>query len=122
MRVLLVDDDELVRSLTAYQLASAGHEVVEAGDGLEGLSRVESGKFGAVVCDWDMPRMDGLTLCRTIRSGPLGLSPYFILLTGNESPVAQAEGYDAGADAFLVKPCTPEALFAAVRTAELLTK
>jgi DNA-binding response OmpR family regulator len=61
--------------------------------------------------------MDGPALCRAVRAGPHGRDLYFIMLTGNDSAVAQADGYESGIDAFTAKPCEPTDLLAALRTA-----
>jgi DNA-binding response OmpR family regulator len=118
MRLLLVDDDEVLRCIVGESLTDNGHEVDLAVDGIEALQQLARRSYDAVICDWEMPRMDGPTLCRTVRSGPLGREPYFIMLTGKDSPVAEADGFDSGVDAYLAKPCEPTDLLAALRTAQ----
>jgi DNA-binding response OmpR family regulator len=65
-----------------------------------------------------MPTLDGPDLCRAIRAGRHGRDLYIIMLTSRDSMIAQADGYDAGADAFLTKPCETTDLLAALRTAQ----
>src|SRR5256885_508594 len=72
MRVLVVEDDVAMRSLTREVLEQRGHEVTEAPDGETGWACWQQGAFPLVVVDWTLPGMDGLALCRRIRSSPQG--------------------------------------------------
>jgi len=108
MRLLAVDDNHLQRTLVARFLADAGCRVETAADGIEALAKFIAGAFDVVVCDCEMPRMNGLQLCRAIRELPNGLEPYLIMMTGRvDAASARAESIRAGADAFLTKPCRP---------------
>ncbi len=118
MRLLLVDDDEILRYLVNDYLTRSGHEVDQATDGTSALSLVESQKYDALICDWEMPGMDGPALCRAIRAGTNGRDLYIIMLTGKDSPASEVDGFDSGVDAYLIKPCEPTDLFAALRTAQ----
>jgi DNA-binding response OmpR family regulator len=118
MRLLLVDDDEILRCLIVNYLTREGHAVDQATDGLAALASINSNCYDAVICDWEMPGMDGPALCRAVRAGPQGHGLYFIMLTGRDSAVAQAEGYDSGIDAYLNKPCDLTELSASLRTAQ----
>ncbi len=118
MRLLLVDDDEILRCLVGNCLLEQGHEVDEATDGQHALKLIDANRYDAVICDWEMPHLDGPSLCQLVRSRPSGREPYFIMLTGRDSAAAQADGYEAGVDAFLSKPCEPTDLLAALRTAQ----
>jgi len=121
MRLLLADDDEILRCMLVHHLTQAGHSVDEAVDGADALTKIETGNHDAVICDWEMPNLDGPDLCRAIRAGRHGRNLYVIMLTGRDTMLAQAEGYDAGADAFLTKPCDTTDLLAALRTAQSIT-
>ncbi len=118
MRLLIADDDEILRCLLNHQLVRAGHSVEEAIDGADALARINTAHYDAVICDWEMPTLDGPDLCRAIRAGRHGRDLYIIMLTSRDSMIAQADGYDAGADAFLTKPCETTDLLAALRTAQ----
>ncbi|WP_371414030.1 PP2C family protein-serine/threonine phosphatase [Leclercia sp. W6] len=85
-------------------LAQWGYKVSEAENGLAALQILESQPVSLVISDWEMPEMDGLTLCREIRSRQIGHYIYVILLTGRENPDDLTLGFDAGADDFLSKP------------------
>ncbi|WP_371816555.1 MULTISPECIES: PP2C family protein-serine/threonine phosphatase [Leclercia] len=85
-------------------LAQWGYKVSEAENGLAALQILESQPVSLVISDWEMPEMDGLTLCREIRSRQIGHYIYVILLTARENPDDLTLGFDAGADDFLSKP------------------
>ena len=67
-RILVVDDDPLSRRILEQVLVSAGYEVESAVDGQEALAKVRSHRPDVIVTDWQMPRMDGLTLCRILKA------------------------------------------------------
>lgn len=107
MDVLVVDDEPISRQVAAHTLESAGYCVHEASNGREALEILLSSSIELVVCDWSMPEMDGLELCRRLRSGTVDRYVYMILLTGNGQPADILAGLQAGADEFLVKPFNP---------------
>jgi CheY-like chemotaxis protein len=121
MHLLLVDDDEILRCLLVSDLTGAGHIVDESVDGSDALAKIKANNYDAVICDWEMPRLDGLELCRTIRGDQCSRNLYFIMLTGNGTAAAQADGYEAGVDAFLTKPCDTKDLLATLRTAQSIS-
>nr|WP_231736493.1 MULTISPECIES: SpoIIE family protein phosphatase [Leclercia] len=102
--VLIVEDSRLYRRLLSGMLAQWGYKVSEAENGLAALQILESRPVSLVISDWEMPEMDGLTLCREIRSRQIGHYIYVILLTARENPDDLTLGFDAGADDFLSKP------------------
>ena len=102
--VLIVEDSLVYRRLLSRMLAQWGYKVSEAENGLAALQILESQPVSLVISDWEMPEMDGLTLCREIRSRQIGHYIYVILLTGRENPDDLTLGFDAGADDFLSKP------------------
>jgi CheY-like chemotaxis protein len=103
-----VDDNHLQRQLVARFLSDAGCRVETAADGVEALEKFTARAFDVIVCDCEMPRMNGLQLCRAIRELPGGLDPYLIMMTGRaDAATARADSIRAGADAFLTKPCRP---------------
>ena len=118
MRILLVDDDRLTRSMAARMLRQQGHEVVEAGDGEAAWQLIERGQVNFVVSDWIMPNLDGVELCRRIRSTEMPSYVYMILCTAKGERSDLIEGMDAGADDFLVKPISSEELRVKVRAGE----
>jgi putative two-component system response regulator len=118
MQILIVDDDDFTLSVLDNTLARMGHSVVTAHDGVEGMDILSQGEIRVVITDWDMPNMNGLDLCRTVRRADLSGYVYVIMLTGREGAKQRMEGLCAGADDFLNKPLDPEELLVCLKTAE----
>ncbi|VWC47501.1 multi-sensor Hybrid histidine Kinase [Burkholderia lata] len=103
--ILVVDDSAGYRLLLRSTLGKLGFEIVEAEDGREALQLLrERREIAVVVCDWDMPELDGPGLCRAVRGEALGRYVYLILLTARDGTDALIDGMEAGADDFLTKP------------------
>lgn len=102
--VLIVEDSQIYRRLLSRMLAQWGYHVSEAENGIAALAILENHPVSMVISDWEMPEMDGLTLCREIRSRQFDHYIYLILLTAREDPGDLTLGFDAGADDFLSKP------------------
>jgi len=118
MRVLIVDDDEIALELLASTLDDAGYEVEAASDGMEALEMLRSGRFQLVVSDWEMPRMNGIDLCRAVRRRDFSSYVYFILVTSREATDDVVQGLNAGADDFITKPFQPSELCVRLRAGE----
>ena len=118
MRILIVDDDELALEALSFALTEAGHEPDIARTGREAIEILNDGICRLVISDWVMPEMDGLELCRRIRSGDFGGYIYIILLTSRDASADIVEGLSAGADDFLTKPFNPAELQVRVSTGE----
>jgi two-component system chemotaxis response regulator CheY len=111
MRILIVEDDPISRRVLEANLIEWGYDVMTVSDGeaaMEILGQPESPSL--VISDWMMPRMDGLTLCRTIRGMATTDYIYFIILTARGEKKDIIEGLEAGADDFLTKPFNQEEL------------
>lgn len=118
MRILVADDEPVIRLILARALAQWGHEVSIAEDGEQAWAMYEREPFRLVISDWMMPRLDGLELTRRIRAhGGAGYT-YVVLLTGRSGVASLVEGMDAGADDFVVKPFQVDELRARVRAGE----
>lgn len=102
-RVLVVDDSITTRALEESVLAAAGYDVVTAVDGAEAWRSVQEGGFGLVISDVEMPRMDGLTLCATIRGSERFRDLPVILVTSLDRPEQRERGLEVGADAYITK-------------------
>lgn len=115
MRVLVVEDDAITRQLILLALHENGHEAVTAENGAEALERVQREGLRLVVTDWQMPTMDGIELCRRLRS--LADTPYVyvIMLSGATIRNPAVQAMQAGADDFLTKPFDPAELLLRVR-------
>lgn len=115
-RVLVVDDSRSVREQVALSLGQAGFEVVEAQDGMEGASMIaEDRKIGLVICDVNMPRMNGLEMVEMVKRDAQNAALPIIMLTSEGQPSLIERAKKAGAKGWIVKPFKPELLVTAVR-------
>jgi two-component system chemotaxis response regulator CheY len=121
-RVLVVDDDPLSRRILEQVLGSAGCDVDSAADGQEALAKVRSHRPDVVVTDWQMPRMDGLTLCRILKANDETRFTHVLMLSARGETEAKVTGLETGADDYLVKPVDPVELTARVRVGLRLQK
>jgi DNA-binding response OmpR family regulator len=123
MKVLAVEDDAVARAVLRQALRHLDHEVVEAADGEAAWEHLQTDPVRVVVCDWLMPRLDGLELCRRIRAQPGAEYTYFILLTANTANHEnRREATDAGVDDFLTKPLDIEELWTRLRVAQRILR
>lgn len=102
MRLLLVEDDEALRTVTAQRLRREGYVVDECGDGIEGMDYALGADYDGLVLDIMLPGMDGLSLLRVLRAR--GYSGGVLLLTARDAVEDRVNGLDSGADDYLVKP------------------
>jgi CheY-like chemotaxis protein len=102
-RILFIDDNEMNRDMLSRRLARAGHEVVLAADGEEGVSRVESERPELVLMDIGLPGIDGYEATRQIRAGELAGVP-IIALTAHAMTADRDRALGAGCDDFDTKP------------------
>ena len=106
--ILVVDDDPLIRKLIATTLEDvAGYDIVESEDGLDAIEQAAALEPGIVFLDIDMPRMDGITACRQLRTAPTTARSTIIMLTAATTDTAERQAAEAGADMFLGKPFSP---------------
>ena len=102
MRALVIEDDDDVRAALRRALLLSGYEVLLASDGAEGLLKAGTEVPDVIVLDVGMPVMDGLQVCRALRSA--GNRTPILMLTAREAVADRIEGLDAGADDYLTKP------------------
>jgi two-component system, OmpR family, response regulator MprA len=102
MRALVIEDDDDVRAALRRALMLSGYEVLLAADGAEGLLKAGTEVPDVIVLDVGMPEMDGLQVCRALRSA--GNRTPILMLTAREAVADRIEGLDAGADDYLTKP------------------
>ena len=114
-KILAVDDSGSLRQMVVFSLKAAGYQVVEAVDGQDGLDKAKSGTYDLILTDQNMPRMDGLTLIRSLRSLPSYQSIPILMLTTEASAEMKAKGRAAGANGWLVKPFDPQRLVEVVK-------
>jgi two-component system OmpR family response regulator len=113
MRILVVEDEALLREQLVQAIAAAGHTVEQAGDGREAHYLGEVEDFDAVVLDLGLPVLDGLSVLRRWRAAGRGMP--VLILTARSSWQEKVEGMDAGADDYLAKPFHMEELLARLR-------
>jgi two-component system chemotaxis response regulator CheY len=114
-KVLTVDDSVSLRKLIANTLASAGHQVVEASNGAEGLEAIKASVFNLIISDINMPIMDGLTFIKNVRVLAAYKFTPILVLTTEMDPAKKKIAKDAGATGWLVKPFDPEQLLSTIR-------
>lgn len=109
-RVLVVEDEEHMRSLLKYNLNKENYEVNTAGDGFEGLEEVKRQKPDLIISDIMMPKMDGYEFCKILRDDPKTKTIPFIFLTAKGQLPDKVEGLRTGADDYITKPFVPKEL------------
>jgi two-component system cell cycle response regulator len=115
LKLLLAEDDPLQRMLLEGVLSRAGYEVETTTGGDEALQRILAGQFHFLITDWDMPGMDGATLCRRVRAAQLPDYIYILMLTGHTTEADLLVAFDAGADDYVKKPASEAELLARVK-------
>jgi two-component system, chemotaxis family, chemotaxis protein CheY len=113
--ILAVDDSPSIRQMVSFTLGGAGYKVIEACDGEDGLAKARGNAVNLVLTDQNMPKMDGMTMIRSLRAlGPYKATPILVLTT-ESSDAMKAQGKAAGATGWLVKPFDPQKLLEVVR-------
>jgi len=100
-RILLVDDEQSIQTLLSYPLRKDGYHVTSAQDGREALQRFEEGRFDLVILDLMLPKLDGVEVCRELRSRS---QVPIIMLTAKGSETDKVAGLEVGADDYITKP------------------
>lgn len=113
--VLSVDDSGSIRQMVSFTLKSAGYTVIEAVDGQDGLDKAKQKTVDLVLTDQNMPRMDGLTLIKSLRAMPSYRSVPILMLTTESGDTMKAQGKAAGATGWIVKPFDPQKLLEVVK-------
>ncbi|NNM52984.1 MAG: response regulator [Pseudomonadales bacterium] len=113
--ILAVDDSASMRQMVAFTLKMAGHQVTEAVDGMNALEIAQRQRFDLVISDVNMPKMDGISLIKKLRTlDNFRLVP-MLMLTTESSADKKAEGKAAGATGWIVKPFSPDQLLQTVK-------
>ena len=113
--ILAIDDSASIRQMVGFTLKSSGYEVVDAVDGMDGLEKAKGKTFNLILTDQNMPRMDGLTLIKSVRALPQYKTVPILMLTTESSDAMKAQGKAAGATGWLVKPFDPQKLVEVVK-------
>ena len=103
-RVLVVEDDRDTQTLLRKQLTAKGFEVAVASNGLDALMYLERGSADLIVCDVNMPELDGISFVRAIKARPNTRAIPVIFLTASNDPRLMVDGINVGARYYVIKP------------------
>ena len=114
--ILIVEDDEDIVELLAFNLQSAGFAAETARDGYEGLAKARRNPPAAVILDLMLPGLDGFEVCKELKRDPKTASAPIIMLTARGEEVDRIVGLELGADDYVVKPFSPRELVLRLRS------
>jgi len=114
-KILIVDDEEVIRKFLRIHLTKWGYEVGEARDGAEALEQLNTSVFDLLICDILMPNKDGWELLKEMRSDPKTKDVPAIVLTAKNDDSDMFKGYDLGANYYMTKPFTKAQLLYGLR-------
>jgi two-component system alkaline phosphatase synthesis response regulator PhoP len=114
-KLLIVEDDTDIRELIKHSMVREGYEIMSTAQGEEGLNLAQQGGFDLVLLDLMLPGMDGLEVCRRLRSNPALRQTGILIITAKDDEVDVVTGLELGADDYLVKPFSVRVLLARVR-------
>jgi two-component system, chemotaxis family, chemotaxis protein CheY len=112
--IMIIDDSISLRQVVSIALKGAGYDVMEGCDGQDALTKLTGQKVHLMVCDVNMPNMDGISFLKAVRERPEYKFTPIIMLTTEASEEKKQEGRAAGAKAWVIKPFKPEQLLTAV--------
>jgi two-component system chemotaxis response regulator CheY len=112
--ILTVDDSVSIRQMIKVVLAPLGHNVIEAGDGAQGLAKAKASRPDLVITDLNMPVMNGMELIRALRALPALTGLPIVFLTTESSDAVKQEAKKAGATGWITKPFSQEQLLGVV--------
>ena len=113
-QILLVDDSISMREMVSFTLKEAGHDVIEAEDGIQALDVVQDNAFNLVITDVNMPKMDGIILTSKLRQLDSYRFTPILILTTETSDARKQDGKVAGATGWIEKPFDPDSLLSTV--------
>ena len=117
-KIMIVDDSSSIRRTLGSILVRGGYDVIEAYDGIDALSKIAGGGIQLVICDVNMPNMDGITFVRTLKNDPAyaeGKDAPVIMLTTESGEDRRQEGRCAGVKVWITKPFPPESILGTVK-------
>lgn len=112
--VMTIDDSAAIRQVVGITLKKAGYETIEACDGQDALDKLKGQKIHLILCDVNMPNMDGISFLKALKELPEYKFTPVIMLTTESQEAKKQEGKEAGAKAWIVKPFKPEKILEAV--------
>lgn len=108
--VLIVDDSEFVRNYHSAILRNASFQVITAGDGMEAMERLFTNRCDVVLTDINMQRMDGYEFIRRVRAEEQYRQLPIVIISSENQAKDRQKGFEAGANLYIVKPCSPEVM------------
>jgi len=114
-KILVIDDSSIVRNLHSAMLNQAGFEVGEAVDGVDALEQLAKSEYDLLLVDVNMPRMDGISLCKEVRNDKKHQETPIIIISTKSESEDRMTGFKAGANLYLIKPIKAEALIENVK-------
>jgi len=105
-KILVVDDEEVIRKFLRIHLAKLGYEVEEAADGEQAMEQLGRDHFDLLICDIMMPKKDGWEVIKEVKSNPKTKGIPTIVLTAKNEDTDMFKGYDLGANYYMTKPFT----------------
>lgn len=112
--ILIIDDSASIRQIVSVTLIKAGYDVIEATDGMDAISKLKGQKIHLIVCDLNMPNMDGFSFVKHAKQLPEYKFTPVLMLTTESQIHRKLEGKTAGVRAWIVKPFKPEQLAATI--------
>jgi len=112
--ILIVDDSSSLRNVVKIALVDAGYDVIEGGDGTEGIKALDGRKVHLIISDVNMPNMDGITMVKEIKTMDSYKFTPIIMLTTEAGDDIKSQGKEAGVKAWVVKPFKPDQMLNAV--------
>ncbi|MGB7572361.1 MAG: response regulator [Thermodesulfobacteriota bacterium] len=114
-KILIVDDEEVIRKFLKIHLAKLGYEVMEAGDGVQAIEQLGKDDFDLLICDILMPKKDGWEVIKEVKSNPKTKAIPVIILTAKNEDSDMFKGYDLGVNYYMTKPFTKAQLIYGLR-------
>jgi CheY-like chemotaxis protein len=105
-KILIVDDEEVIRKFLRIHLTKLGYEVSEAADGEQAIEQIGRDGFDLLICDILMPKKDGWEVIKEVKSDPKTKDIPVIVLTAKNEDMDMFKGYDLGANYYMTKPFT----------------
>src|SRR5262249_31722203 len=115
-RVLIVDDDPDIIRLVSYNLSQFGFEPLHASTGREALAIVQAHPPDLVILDLMLPDVDGIEVCRTLRSQNVSANIPIVMLTARSEEIDRVVGFELGADDYVMKPFSPRELMLRIKS------
>ncbi len=114
-KILIIDDDASLVDVLAYNLRLAGHETLTAHDGMDGLVQAQLKSPDIIILDLMLPVMDGLEVCRRLRSDPATRNAMILMLTAKDTESDELVGFSMGADDYVTKPYSVKVLLERIK-------